>query len=98
MIIKGTIDPENWYRNIYNIDKKNNIKINHFVMRTTTPKNPFKAHKHEQEELWYIVEGMGTLKENDIDYPVEAGDLIQIKPWALHGLSSDTKIVWICLG
>ena len=98
MIIKGMTDPENQYRSIYNIDKKNDIKINHFVVRTTTHKNPFKPHKHEQEELWYIIEGKGLLKENDDNYPVEAGDLIQIKPWVLHGLSSDTKIIWICLG
>ncbi len=98
MIIKGMPDPENRYRSIYPIGKKNAIKVNHFVVRTTTQNNPFEPHQHEQEELWYIIEGQGILKENNDDYPVEAGDLIQIKPWVPHGLSSDTKSVWICLG
>ena len=97
MIIKGMTDPEQKDRNIYNIDK-NNIEVNHFVVRTTIPANPFEPHKHEREELWFIVEGQGVLRENDNDYPVEAGDLIQLRPWVLHGLSTETKVVWICLG
>jgi quercetin dioxygenase-like cupin family protein len=98
MILKGIKDPENAFRISFDIDTPNAIKIHHFAVRTTTPSNPFTPHKHKQEELWYIIEGQGVYSEDDIDHPVEAGDLIQIKPWILHGLHSDTKIVWICLG
>ncbi len=98
MIIKGKVDTDNSFRLVYDLDKENDIKLKHFVVRTTTPGNPFHPHKHEQEELWYMIEGNGIYTENGVQYPVESGDLVQIKPWVLHGLSTETKIVWICLG
>lgn len=30
------------------------ISTKHFVVRITTPENPFKPHKHVQSELWFI--------------------------------------------
>ena len=98
MILKGEIDPGNRFRISFDIDKDNDIRVRHFAVRTTTPEHPFTPHKHKREELWYITEGQGVYSEDGIDHPVESGDLIQVKPWILHGLRSDTKIVWICLG
>lgn len=98
MIHKGRRDPENEFRVFYDLDKGNGIQAKHFVVRTTTTANPFVPHAHEQEELWYVLEGKGSYFEDGAVRPVEAGDLIHIRPRVLHGLSSDSKIVWICLG
>ncbi len=98
MIIKGVKDPENEFRLFFDIDKNNNIKIKHFVVKTTTRENPFVPHKHEQEELWFIIEGDGVYTEDSNEYHIGPDDLIQIKPWVLHGLKTDRKVKWICLG
>lgn len=97
MIIKGIRDPENKFREIYE-SKDFNLKVNHFVVRTLTPENPFKPHSHEQEELWYIIEGKAILILDSKEYNVESGDLIHLKPWVSHGINTDTKARWICLG
>jgi quercetin dioxygenase-like cupin family protein len=98
MILKATMDSENPFRIAYDIKTPNAIKVHHFAVRTTTPDNPFAPHKHQQEELWYVIEGEGIYSEDGRDYPVEAGDLIQIHSSAVHGLRSETNIIWICLG
>ena len=33
----------------------------HFAVWTTTPANPFGPHKHEQREIWFILEGQATV-------------------------------------
>lgn len=98
MIIKGVKDADNEFRIFFGIDKNNNVKLKHFVVRITTPGNPFKPHKHEQEELWFIINGHGVFTEDGNDYSIESDDLIQIKPWVLHGLKTDSSVKWICLG
>jgi quercetin dioxygenase-like cupin family protein len=97
MIIKGKTFPENQFRKVYELDGEK-IKVKHFVVRTTLPENPFVPHKHEQEELWYIIEGRAVYTEDGLKHDVGAGDLIQIKPWVEHGMQTDSKVVWICLG
>jgi quercetin dioxygenase-like cupin family protein len=98
MILKGGQDPEDRFRTRYDIDVPNAIAVQHFVIRSADPDNPFRPHKHEKEELWYMLEGEGIYSEDGNEHTVEAGDLIQIKPWALHGLSTESNIAWICLG
>jgi quercetin dioxygenase-like cupin family protein len=74
------------------------VPVKHFVVRVTTPDNPFKPHKHEQPELWYIQDGAAMVSLDGIDNIVESGDLIVIKPWVEHGLRTEQEATWICLG
>jgi mannose-6-phosphate isomerase-like protein (cupin superfamily) len=74
------------------------INTEHFAVRVTTPDNPFKPHKHEQSELWFIVKGNAKVKLDGIEYEVEENDLIILDPWVEHGLSTTSQVTWICLG
>ena len=74
------------------------VVIKHFVVRVTTPDNPFIPHKHDQRELWFILEGDATVSLNGEEHPVEAGDLIELAPWVEHGLRTESQVTWICLG
>lgn len=70
----------------------------HFVVRETKPDNPFGPHKHNQSELWFILEGKGKVFLDGIEYEVEENDLIILDPWVEHGLSTTGQVTWICLG
>jgi mannose-6-phosphate isomerase-like protein (cupin superfamily) len=70
----------------------------HFVIRTTTPENPFAPHKHEGTEMWFILEGEALLTLDGQDHPVYAGDLVQLASWSEHGLRTTTRVRWLCMG
>jgi len=73
-------------------------KIGHFVVRLTTPDNPFRPHKHEALEFWFILEGEGIATLDEGDVPVQPGDLLIFQPWQIHGLRTETQVRWICFG
>jgi mannose-6-phosphate isomerase-like protein (cupin superfamily) len=97
MIVKGKADSSQANRVVYPLDGRE-LLVRHFVVRRTTPASPFAAHRHENAEIWFIVEGRGVLVEDDGERPVEAGDLIAIESGALHGLRTDGEVRWICMG
>lgn len=97
MIIEGKTLPEENGRRAYPLTLRE-VTVNHFVVRVTTPDNPFKPHKHEQQELWFILEGEAVLSLDGDDHVVEAGDLIELTPWVEHGLRTDGCVTWICIG
>ena len=97
MIIKGQPDTGLRGRTYYERDGFQTT-VSHFVVRETLPGNPFEAHQHEQPEMWYILEGRGTLIGAGRETAVSAGDLITIEPWDEHGLRTDCQVRWICLG
>ncbi len=72
--------------------------VRHFVTRVTTPDNPFKPHRHEQPEFWYIIEGEACVSLDGADHAVHGGDLVLIDPWIEHGLRTESQATWICLG
>ena len=74
------------------------VPIAHFVARETTPANPFLPHKHEVAEVWYVTGGEGFVTLDGQDYAVEPGDLILLEAWVEHGLHTDTKLSWVCIG
>jgi quercetin dioxygenase-like cupin family protein len=74
------------------------ILAKHFVVRVTTPGNPFDPHQHGQRELWYIVAGEATVGLDGQTHQVRNGDLIVIDPWVEHGLETESEVTWICLG
>ena len=74
------------------------IAGNHFAVWETRPENPFVPHRHEQRELWFIMEGQATVTVNGEDFLVDPGDLIDLAPWSKHGLRTDGRCLWICMG
>mgnify|MGYP000549757256 CR=1 FL=1 len=97
MIIKGNqIDIQNG-RRPYELDGRQ-IVLKHFVVRVTRPENPFKPHRHAQPELWYIIDGTAIVSLDGVEYAVEGGDLIVIDEQVEHGLRTEDKATWICLG
>jgi mannose-6-phosphate isomerase-like protein (cupin superfamily) len=97
MILRGSEIPSVNGRKPYSLDERE-ITVRHFVIRVTTPDNPFKPHKHEQAELWYVIDGRAQVSLDTQDYAVEAMDLIVIDPWVEHGLRTDEQATWVCLG
>jgi len=97
MIVKGKVTPDERGRCPYTLGKSL-VAVHHFVTRVTTPHNPFKPHKHEQPELWFILEGDAVVTLDGAEHTVEAEDLIVIEPWVEHGLRTERQVKWICLG
>ncbi len=97
MVIKGMADARQEGRVVYPLEGRE-ILVRHFVVRSTTPANPFDPHRHEQPEMWFIVAGSGILVEDGGERAVTAGDLIAIASGALHGLRTEGEVRWICMG
>ena len=97
MIIKRKTLTEENGRTPYPLASQEMV-LKHFVVRVTTPDNPFERHKHEQREAWFIIDGEAMVSLDGIDHIVEKGDLIELAPWVEHGLRTDTEVTWICLG
>ena len=97
MIIKGVQNAGETGRTFYPLEGFE-LTVDHFVVRETTPANPFVPHEHEQEELWYIAKGSAFFIRAGAEEPVEEGDLIAIEPRMEHGLRTDTRVTWICMG
>jgi len=97
MLIKGISIKESNGRKPYPLEGCG-FPLVHFVVRNTSPDNPFNPHKHEEKEVWYVLEGKGLYFENGSETVVEGGDMMIIEPWDEHGLRTETKIKWMCLG
>jgi mannose-6-phosphate isomerase-like protein (cupin superfamily) len=97
MIITGEPDPEQAGRTVYPLGDAE-ILLRHFVIRETGPDNPFGPHEHEQPELWYMIEGEGTVALGGEASSVSGGTLVRIDPWVKHGLASRSRLKWICMG
>ena len=97
MIIKGSeIEAKNG-RTPYPLSGLE-VQVKHFVVRVTGPANPFKPHTHEQPELWYVTDGKAIVHLDGQDHLVGPGDLIAIESQVEHGLRTENKATWICLG
>lgn len=97
MIVRCRDIPEQNGRRGYAIGSEQTL-LHHLAVRVTTPANPFKPHRHEAEEVWYIVEGEALVELDGQEHPVETGDVVILKPWVEHGLRSESRVKWVCLG
>jgi mannose-6-phosphate isomerase-like protein (cupin superfamily) len=96
MIIRRSEVQERGGRRAYPLDEQ--VLVHHFVVRVTTPENPFKPHRHEQAELWYIADGQALVSLDGNERALQGGDLVVIEPWVEHGLRTERQSTWICLG
>lgn len=65
------------------------------------PGETTKPHRHrESQEIYYVLEGRGTMRLGDKTFGVAAGDAILILPGTLHDIKSDDegalRILCIC--
>ena len=97
MIIKGSQLEEKSGRKPYPIADQQDI-LHHLSVYDTRPQNPFVPHKHERSEIWYIIEGDAIVSIDGQDQIVDAGDLVLLGPWVEHGLRSESRARWVCLG
>jgi mannose-6-phosphate isomerase-like protein (cupin superfamily) len=97
MILRAAEIEEVGGRRPYDLGDRS-ISVDHFVTRVTTPDTPFGPHKHEQRELWFILEGRGVVLLDGVDHEAGPRDLVVIDPWVEHGLRTESQVLWICLG
>ena len=97
MLVAKEADQEHFGRTLYALEGKN-IKVAHFAVRKVTKEHPFKNHKHGQEELWFVLGGEGTADEDGKKYTVKKGDLIHLRSWVEHGITTENEVAFVCLG
>jgi hypothetical protein len=97
MIIKGSQLEEKNGRRPYPIADQQGI-LHHLSVYDTQPQNPFVPHKHERAEIWYIIEGEAFVSIDGREHVVDADDLVLLEPRVEHGLRSESRARWVCLG
>ncbi|KAJ9637836.1 hypothetical protein H2201_007771 [Coniosporium apollinis] len=50
-----------------------------------------RQHRHAQAEIYYILEGRGTVVVNGVEHPVEKGCAVFIPGDAEHGVTNDAE-------
>lgn len=78
-------------------------EANGFVMGHVTifPGGEVPEHDHPQEEVYFIVQGEGTLTLDGNVYPMPAGSYVYISPHSVHRLCNNTGsdlIMLFCYG
>lgn len=97
MIIRAQALDEANGRKPYPIADQQTI-LHHLSVYDTRAENPFKPHKHEREEIWYIIEGAAIVSLDGQEQTVGPGDVVLLKPWIEHGLRSESRARWVCIG
>jgi len=78
-------------------------KLGYSVVRLQPGKRAWPYHSHHvNEEMFYILEGSGTLRHADQEYPIRAGDFIcsPADPQQPHQIvnTSDRELSYVALG
>ena len=64
---------------------------------TAGSKAPF-AHKHkENEELWIVLKGTGSIGVDGKEYPVKEGSFLKISPDGVRTISATTDLEFLCI-
>lgn len=72
--------------------------LRHVAYRIVTPNQPFGPHEHEGDELWYILKGKAVVNIGGKISEVEEKDLIICPSGVSHGMTSDSEVLWLCIG
>jgi len=72
--------------------------LKHIAYRVVSPDNPFGPHAHEGDEFWYIIEGKATVNIGGEIAEVEEKDLILCPSNVSHGMTSNGRVYWLCIG
>lgn len=70
-----------------------------FRKRVLHPGAAIGYHPQQEDEVYYILSGTGTMQMNGREFPVRAGDAILTRPGSSHGLKqtgSDDLAIVIC--
>ena len=78
-------------------------KLGYSVVRLEPGKRAWPYHSHHvSEEMFFILDGVGTLRHADHEYPIRAGDFVcsPPDPEQPHQIinTSDQELVYIALG
>jgi len=78
-------------------------KLGYAVVKLKPGKRAWPYHSHYvAEEMFYVIQGNGTLRHADEDYPIRAGDFIcsPADPEQAHQIinTSDQELTYIALG
>ncbi|QHW31683.1 cupin domain-containing protein [Paenibacillus rhizovicinus] len=67
-------------------------KLKFFNYTVLPPGTSIGYHKHAQdEEVYVILEGTGTMTVDGESTPVKKGDVLVNRPWGEHGLVNDSE-------
>ncbi len=97
MIIKAETLSERNARTDYGIGDLQD-QLGHWVVRRTTPDNPFVNKAHAGHRFWFILEGHATVTVGHETDQVGPGDLVFVPEWTDNSLVTDTTVRWICTG
>jgi mannose-6-phosphate isomerase-like protein (cupin superfamily) len=83
--LENPIDPQIGFLT-RNIATEENASVN---LTQMVPGAHFGAHYHRGlDEIDYVIQGRANVTLNGRDYPVQAGDLIYIRPFAVHDFTA----------
>jgi len=97
MIVRTLDLKEINYRTDYHVQAFQD-KLDHLVVRRTTPDNPFDNKPHAGERYWFILEGQAFVTVGDESSEVTPRDLVYVPEWTASRLEADNECLWICLG
>jgi len=73
------------------IDNENTgIQQFRLALAEVEPGNSAPEHKHNCDEIFYVLEGKGTFRVEEEEYEAEPGDSLYVKADALHGPHTNT--------
>ena len=70
--------------------KADSLKMT-FSKRVLHPGSAIGYHLQQEDEVYYIVSGMGEMRMNDKTFTVKTGDAILTRPGSSHGLKQKGK-------
>ena len=70
--------------------KADGLKLT-FRKRVLQPGSAIGYHSQKEDEVYYIISGVGEMQMNRKTFPVKAGDAILTRPGSSHGLKQTGK-------
>lgn len=88
------VGPKSW--------QKTGLDADYVCMGTMTfkPGTIYPIHSHQAWEVYYVLEGEGTITKYDKEYKVKVGDYFMNRPYDVHSIVNDSdirplKVLWV---